>query len=139
MKYSIRRQLPSPMPEDQRRLRELVRKINEPGGLSTPRSLWFFAEVEGQERGCAYVVVFDDFVTVDYLFVDPECRGRKIGRTLVEDITDYAQSRNATRVLTSTIGGQNSLSFWEKCGFRILGLSAGRDPKHDVAYLEKRL
>jgi len=50
-----------------------------------------------------------DTITIGYLLVNPEMRGKNIGSTIVELLNECAIAENY----------QNALNFWQKNGFRI--------------------
>lgn len=58
-----------------------------------------------------------DTVEVDFLFVDEACRGRGLGKTLLEHVETAAREQGMRRVLLNTYSFQ-APGFYEKMGYQ---------------------
>jgi putative acetyltransferase len=61
--------------------------------LVAPDILFFIAELEGKTAGCAALALRDGYGEVKSMFVDPACRGAKIGALLLARLEDEARAR----------------------------------------------
>ncbi|MBN9542887.1 MAG: GNAT family N-acetyltransferase [Alphaproteobacteria bacterium] len=61
-----------------------------------------------------------DTITIGYLLVNPEMRGKNIGSTIVKLLNECAIAENYFRLRCIVQeNNQNALNFWQKNGFRI--------------------
>ena len=60
---------------------------------------------------------------IDYVCVDPEYRGQKIGKTMMDYVIDYAKKEGGSRIeLTSNPTRVAAHKLYENCGFLPVGL-----------------
>lgn len=79
-----------------------------------------------------------DTVEIDFLFVDEACRGRGLGKTLLEYVETAAREQGMRRVLLNTYSFQ-APGFYEKMGYQeILKLEPAFD-RFSQSYFLKEL
>lgn len=81
---------------------------------------FFVVYVDGEPAGCGGVQVFgSEYAELKRMFVRPGFRGQKLGRKLVERLSDYAQE-NGIKVLRLETGNAQveALNLYVKMGFR---------------------
>lgn len=79
-----------------------------------------------------------DTVEIDFLFVDEACRGRGLGKALLERVETAAREQGMRRILLNTYSFQ-APGFYEKMGYReILKLEPAFD-RFSQSYFLKEL
>ena len=81
-----------------------------------------FAAGTGPDEYQAYCIVSadGDAGEVDSLYVDPECRGKGIGRKLMERALDWLSGTGCAKVRISVAqGNEQALDFYETFGFKL--------------------
>lgn len=81
---------------------------------------------DGIEVGVVLLISQDRALEIRNLAVDEASRGRGIGTQAIEAITDLARDRGYERLLVGTANSSlETLSFYQRCGFRIAGVRRG--------------
>ena len=106
---------------------DMARNLTEPG-----RNVMFLAEDEGRAIGMAFGLVPRDRPDVPHvggMWVDPDVRGRDVGRALTTAVLDWAGERGFQRIgLWVTESNAPAVALYERMGF---AATARRD-RHPV-------
>ncbi len=104
-------------------------RLRETGFGDRPSWSGFFATLSGEIAG--YATFTHDFhlwsgaarITLDDIFVRPECRSLGIGETLMKAVFDEAEKRRALVSWTVQTGNERAISFYERLGasYRVTG------------------
>jgi putative acetyltransferase len=109
--------------------------------LMQPNVLFVVARDEaGTAVGCAGLMLADGYGEIKRMFVDPACRGRGLGRALLDTLEAMALSRGCTLLRLETGPKQHeALRTYERHGFLRRGPFADYwDDPHSV-FMEKAL
>ena len=108
---------------------DMARNLTEPG-----RNVMFVAEDEGRAIGMAFGLVPRERPDVPHLggmWVDPDARGRDVGRALTTAVLDWAGERGFQRIgLWVTESNAPAVALYERMGF---AATARRD-RHPVHF-----
>lgn len=108
-------------------------------GRITARSLpYIVAELEGQIVGFAYAGPFRErpaykFIVEDSVYVDPDCKGRGVGRLLLDRIVSEVTAQGYRQIIAVIGDGTNhpaSVRLHEAAGFQRSGTISGSGFKH---------
>ena len=85
----------------------------------------FVSEWDGEIVGFAAVEPRADGESeLDALFVDPHMQRRGIGRALVEHCAEFARNQGSRAL--HVIGNPHAKTFYEECGFEVIGTTETR-------------
>ncbi|MBB5181305.1 ribosomal protein S18 acetylase RimI-like enzyme [Planomicrobium koreense] len=91
-------------------------------------------EILGGVTGTAYW----GHMHIDFLWVDPQCRGQRIAEQLMRAIEQYSRERQYRLLVVDTFSFQ-APEFYIKQGFREFGVLHDHPEGHSQHYFEKRL
>lgn len=91
-------------------------------------------EILGGVTGTAYW----GHMHIDFLWVDPLCRGQRIAEQLMQAIEQYSRERQYRLLVVDTFSFQ-APEFYKKQGFREFGVLHDHPEGHSQHYFEKRL
>jgi ribosomal protein S18 acetylase RimI-like enzyme len=111
-----------------------------PGPYAEPRGTILVARVSGQPVGCvALKPVGADVAEMKRLFVDPACRGRKIGEGLTTAAIEAARGRGYSRLRLDSLPSMTAAqAIYRRAGFKDVAPWAAT-PVPGVSYLELTL
>jgi phosphinothricin acetyltransferase len=99
---------------------------------------YLVAEQDGQVLGYAYVNFFRTrpayrFSVENSIYVDEQCRGRGVGRRLLEALIERAEAAGARQIIAviGDSGNTASIGLHAACGFRFAGLLTASGWKFD--------
>lgn len=92
---------------------------NLPGAYGDADGRLFFAEVEGRPAGCVGIRRFSEGVCeMKRLYIDPEMRGRGLGRQLALEAIKTAQTLGYRRILLDTVPAMRiAMKLYRELGF----------------------
>ena len=92
---------------------------NLPGAYGETDGRLFFAEVEGRPAGCVGIRRFSEGVCeMKRLYIDPEMRGRGLGRQLALEAIKTAQTLGYRRILLDTVPAMRiAMKLYRELGF----------------------
>lgn len=77
----------------------------QPGAFTPPAGVFLLVRADGQVRGCGALRFEDTEVAeIRRMWIDPEVRGRGIGRSLLESLESCARAQGCVRVVLDTAG-----------------------------------
>ena len=94
---------------------------NLPGAYAPPRGRLLLASLHGESAGCIALRELDPATCeMKRLYVRPNCRGKRLGRLLVDGIIAEARSIGYERMRLDTIGSsmQDAIALYRRRGFR---------------------
>ena len=97
--------------------------------LATPDHHFFIGEVEAEPVGYVYAIVTRrpenpftyamDFVVIDQISVNPECRSNGYGDQLMQYVFEFAKAQGIHRVTLNVWSfNQRAIAFYERQGLR---------------------
>ncbi|WKA58818.1 GNAT family N-acetyltransferase [Planococcus shenhongbingii] len=131
------------VPEDRDFIRNKVIEHNVaslPGEKKSPKEQVSFiarndeGEIIGGITGTAYW----EHMHIDFLWVDPEARGRRIAEELMQQLEHYSRSQACYLMVVETFSFQ-APGFYKKQGFCEFGVLENHPKGHSKHYFEKRL
>lgn len=108
--------------------------------LDAPDILFFVAELNGRTAGCAALRLRPGYGEVKSMFVDPACRGARIGARLLARLEAEARARGLSRLMLETgdrLTAAQRLYLSE--GFSTRGPFGDYRAHPDSLFMEKRL
>ena len=112
-----------------------------PGDYAPPDGRLLLAEVEGKLAGCVALHRHNATICeMKRLYVRPEFRGKKIGRSLAERAITEAREIGYTQVRLDTVGGtmDRAIAMYRQLGFREIA-AYRKNPMPAVLYMELSL
>ena len=103
---------------------------------------FFVARWDKRAVGCGAMVIDGDGESAELkrMFVDPEARGRGIGRSLLELIEKQARSLGLGRILLETgVKSVEALALYKRHGYRERGPFGSYEPDPLSVFMEKQL
>lgn len=120
------------------RLREFDREII----TALPQEAYtIIAELDGRPTGGMIFLNRLGWTQVDSLWVEPHCRGKGIGSSLLMEAEDHAQRENHVGVRISTTTGHQGLELYLRRGYLIdvrYPISGTTRPKIEEVLLSRR-
>lgn len=95
--------------------------------------------IGGSVQGAAQVTMNFDYLLVDNIWVDESLQKQGYGIRLYQAIEDLAKQHGCQKILLQTYDFLNTLSFWERFGFRQVGNVPNCPAGHTLYYLAKDL
>jgi GNAT superfamily N-acetyltransferase len=120
-------------------LREIMNKADT--SLQPPKSRRFIVRVtddKGDIAGGAIIWIYWGWLDVSQLALEEEARGQGLGRRLMCVLEDKARSEGCTRARVEAFGHQ-SLDFYQKLGYQIVGKLEDYPEGFDYYWLRKNL
>jgi ribosomal protein S18 acetylase RimI-like enzyme len=94
--------------------------------------------VNGEIVGGITGTIFWYHLHIDYLWVDQSLRGKGFGKELLEKIEASARENHCRLILLDTFSFQ-APDFYQKYGYKVVGIVENHPKGHQQYYLEKRL
>lgn len=109
--------------------------------LEQPSVHFFVARMEGEIVGCcARVDKGDGSAEIKRMFVDPEARGLRVGRSLLDFLEAHARYSGVTIVRLETgIYQPEAIGLYRKSGYRDIEPFGSYQPDPLSLFMEKRL
>jgi putative acetyltransferase len=109
--------------------------------LLQPNVVFLHAVAAGRIVGCGAVVFnSDNEAEIKRMFVDPTCRGKGIGKTLLLALEDSARKRGATVLRLETgIHQPEALKLYQSANYELRGPFGSYQPDPLSVFMEKRL
>lgn len=95
-------------------------------------------DAEGQTRGGLLGLTFWGWLFIDWLWLDPTLRGKRLGAELLRRAEDIARARGCTNAYTDTFSFQ-APHFWESSGYSEFGRLDGMPAGHARVWFRKAL
>jgi ribosomal protein S18 acetylase RimI-like enzyme len=95
-----------------------------PGDYAAPGGRLLLAESEGEVAGCVALRKLDDSTCeMKRLFVRPEFRGKRLGKSLIQTIISEARTIGYQRMRLDTIPGKmdDAIALYRNIGFKEVG------------------
>ena len=95
-------------------------------------------DADGKTLGGLLGLTFWGWLFIDWLFIQPELRGRGIGEELLARAEGIARERGAKHAYTDTFSFQ-APGFWTRCGYQEFGRLDGMPKGHARIWFRKVL
>ena len=99
----------------------------------------FLAEEGGQVCGYGCLIVLFEDAELANIAVSPDCRGKGVGKALMESMHEKAKALGAERMLLEVrVSNQPAISLYEKYGYEKYGLRENYYPDGEDAHLMQK-
>ncbi|HET7408653.1 MAG TPA: GNAT family N-acetyltransferase [Paracoccaceae bacterium] len=116
----------------------LDREAITAGHPFTPEQMVFVAEDAGEMLGGLAATINNQWMHVDLLAIQPQARGRGIGRQLLAEAETLARARGLVGIWLDTHGFQ-APDYYPRLGFTEFGRIEDQPPGHTRRFFQKRL
>lgn len=99
---------------------------------------FFLKSFKGEWQGGLIGDMWGGWLTVRFLWLAEEVRGRRLGTTLMDSAEAYAVERGCHGATLDT-HSYEALGFYQKRGYEVFGQLDDNPPGHTKYYLRKRL
>lgn len=96
-------------------------------------------KIDGKTQGLAQVTLTLDYILLDNIWVHESLQKQGFGIRLYQAIEDFAKQKNCKKIFLQTFDFLNTLSFWQRFGFRCIGEVSDCPRGHTLFYLAKDL
>ncbi len=111
---------PTPTPEEIQEIIEGVNQHNSPHleAIRSQEFTCFSCTASGDKEGGLYAELWGEWLLVKYLWVEPDAKGKGLGRKLLTEAEGFAKQQGCHSVFLDTYDFQ-AKPFYEKQGYQV--------------------